>query len=75
MWKNNKSSTMNFHVHNPPSKILEELNLLIDAEVLEFYKYFVEMNNSLIAEVDDFEILEENGKKFAVFYYFPFDND
>jgi len=66
MWKNNKSSTTGLSPHYSPSRILDELNLVIDAEVLGFYKYFVELNSSLVAEVDDFEILEENGKKFAV---------
>jgi len=48
------------------SQLIEEFNSFIEMEVLDFYKHFIELNANLSAEVDDFEILEENGKKFAV---------
>jgi len=66
MRKNNKSSTLGLPYPTPPNQLMAELTTLVETEVLNFYKHFIEINTVLTAEVDDFEILEENGKKFAV---------
>jgi len=66
MRKNNKSSTLGLPFPASQGQLIEEFNSFIEMEVLDFYKHFLELNSNLSAEVDDFEILEENGKKFAV---------
>lgn len=67
MRKNNKSSTLGLPFPASQGQLIEEFNSFIEMEVLDFYKHFLELNSNLSAEVDDFEILEENGKKFAVY--------
>jgi len=67
MRKNNKSSTLGLPFPASQGQLIEEFNSFIEMEVLDFYKHFIELNSNLSAEVDDFEILEENGKKFAVY--------
>lgn len=66
MRKNHKSSTLSLTPSFVQNHLGQSLGSMAESGVPEFYKQFPDSTADINAEVNDFQILEENGKKFAV---------
>ena len=68
--RRNTSSMTSFSFTSNPAQTIDDLSTIVESDVLEFYKHFLEVSSSLDAEVDDVQVLEENKEKFAVITHF-----